>query len=46
MEVQAQYVRNQRLQRVGDPSRGYPETREELFHYDVVICSDIRRERI
>ena len=24
--------------------RGYPETREELFHYDVVICSDIRRE--
>ena len=44
MEVQNQYVRNQRLQRVGDPSRGYPETREELFHYDVVICSDIRRE--
>ena len=44
MEVQTQYVRNQRLQRVGDPSRGYPETREELFHYDVVICSDIRQE--
>ena len=44
MEVQSQYVRNQRLQRVGDPGRGYPTTREELFHYDVVICSDISRD--
>jgi uncharacterized membrane protein len=30
-----------RLSRVDDPSRGYPTTREELFGYDVVICSDI-----
>ncbi|MFZ1933511.1 MAG: glutamine amidotransferase, partial [Thermoguttaceae bacterium] len=43
MEVSAQYVANQHLYRVGDPGRGYPETREELFHYDVVICSDISR---
>jgi uncharacterized membrane protein len=43
MEVNAQYVENQQLHRVGDPGRGYPETREELFHYDVVICSDINR---
>ena len=43
MEVQAQYTNNQRLQRIGDPERGFPETREELFHYDVVICSDIIR---
>lgn len=26
-----------------DPSRSYPETREELNRYDVVICSDIPR---
>jgi uncharacterized membrane protein len=43
MEVQNQYVSNQRLYRVGDRYRGYPATREELFHYDVVICSDISR---
>jgi uncharacterized membrane protein len=43
MEVQSQFVSNQRLHRVGDYSRGYPDTREELFHYDVVICSDIAR---
>jgi uncharacterized membrane protein len=43
MEVQAQYVSNQRLHRVGDYSRGFPTTREELFRYDVVICSDINR---
>jgi uncharacterized membrane protein len=43
IEAQSQYVKNQRLQRVDDPGRGYPETREELFHYDVVICSDISR---
>ena len=30
-----------RLSRVEEPSRGYPTTREELFGYDVVICSDI-----
>ena len=32
-----------RLHRVDDPSRGYPDTREELLGYDVVICSDIAR---
>jgi uncharacterized membrane protein len=26
-----------------DPSRSYPETREELNRYDVIICSDIPR---
>ena len=43
MEVQYQYTRDQRLFRVDDPSRGYPATREELFGYDVVICSDASR---
>jgi uncharacterized membrane protein len=43
MEVQTQYVSNQRLHRVGDYSQGYPKTREELFKYDVIICSDISR---
>ena len=28
---------------IGDAARGYPTTREELFGYDVVICSDIAR---
>ena len=32
-----------KLYRAGDPSRGYPDSREELFRYDVVICSDINR---
>jgi uncharacterized membrane protein len=32
-----------RLHRVNDPGRGYPTTREELFSYDVIICSDIKR---
>jgi len=32
-----------RLHRVDDPSKGYPTTREELFSFDVVICSDISR---
>jgi uncharacterized membrane protein len=41
MVVDAQYVARPRLQRVNDPYRGYPTTREELFKYDVVICSDI-----
>lgn len=27
-----------------DPNRGYPRTREELYGYDVVICSDIPRK--
>jgi uncharacterized membrane protein len=43
MEVDNQYVEKPVLHRVGDPGRGYPTTREELFGYDVVICSDINR---
>jgi uncharacterized membrane protein len=43
MEVNNQYAARQILYRVNDPSRGYPTTREELFSYDVVICSDISR---
>jgi hypothetical protein len=43
MEVDEQLSFNQRLRRVEDPARGYPTTREELFGYDVVICSDINR---
>jgi uncharacterized membrane protein len=43
MEVDYQYNRVQRLHRIGEPGRGYPTTREELFSYDVVICSDISR---
>jgi uncharacterized membrane protein len=43
MEVDSQYNSVQRLQRVNDRGRGYPTTREELFGYDVVICSDIAR---
>jgi len=41
MVVDGQYVARPRLQRVDDPYRGFPATREELFSYDVVICSDI-----
>jgi uncharacterized membrane protein len=43
LEVPYQYTRDQRLFRLTEPSRGYPTTREELFSYDVVICSDIDR---
>ena len=43
IETAYQYTRPQRLQRVGDPSQGYPTTREELFSYDVILCSDIDR---
>jgi uncharacterized membrane protein len=43
MEVDEQYANRPRLFRVHDPSRGYPTTREELFSYDVIICSDISR---
>jgi hypothetical protein len=43
MEVDNQSSFNQRLHRVEDPARGYPTTREELFGYDVVICSDVNR---
>jgi uncharacterized membrane protein len=41
MVVNHQYAQRPQLQRIGDPSRGYPTTREELFQFDVVICSDI-----
>jgi uncharacterized membrane protein len=27
-----------------DPTRGYPRSREELYAYDVIICSDIPRQ--
>jgi uncharacterized membrane protein len=43
MEVNNQYAARQILYRVNDRRRGYPATREELFTYDVVICSDIAR---
>jgi uncharacterized membrane protein len=43
MEVNNQYAARQILYRVNDRRRGYPTTREELFTYDVVICSDIAR---
>jgi uncharacterized membrane protein len=43
MEVNNQYAARPILYRITDPSRGYPTTREELFSYDVVICSDISR---
>jgi uncharacterized membrane protein len=43
LEVDAQYNLRQRLQRVDNRALGYPATREELFTYDVVICSDINR---
>jgi len=43
MEVDAQYAARQTLHRINDRSRGYPQTRDELFTYDVVICSDISR---
>jgi uncharacterized membrane protein len=43
MEVNNQYAARPILYRVTDRNRGYPTTREELFSYDVVICSDINR---
>jgi hypothetical protein len=43
LEVNNQLADKPILFRVNDPSRGFPSTREELFTYDVVICSDIAR---
>jgi uncharacterized membrane protein len=43
MEVNNQYAARQILYRINDRNRGYPRTREELFTYDVIICSDIAR---
>jgi uncharacterized membrane protein len=44
IEPDNQYADRPTLHRVDDPSRGYPTTREELFSYDVIICSDISRD--
>jgi uncharacterized membrane protein len=41
MVADQQYVQRPRLLRVDDSYRGFPATREELFEYDCVICSDI-----
>jgi uncharacterized membrane protein len=41
MVVDQQYVQRPRLMRVDDSYRGFPTTREELFKFDCVICSDI-----
>jgi uncharacterized membrane protein len=43
LEVNNQYAVQPTLHRVKDPRKGYPTTREELFGFDVVICSDINR---
>ncbi len=43
LQVNNQYAVRPILYRLNDPRRGYPTTREELFGYDVVICSDISR---
>ena len=43
MTVDGQSNFQPRLHRVGDPSKGYPTTREELLTFDVIICSDIAR---
>jgi uncharacterized membrane protein len=43
IEPDNQYAARPVLHRADDPSRGYPTTREELFSYDVIICSDISR---
>jgi uncharacterized membrane protein len=41
MVVNNQYASRPRLQRIDDSYRGFPATRDELFDFDVVICSDI-----
>jgi uncharacterized membrane protein len=41
--VDEQLATGGKLFRVEDKERGYPAAREELFAYDVVICSDINR---
>jgi uncharacterized membrane protein len=43
MILDNQHNNVQHLHRVHDTNLGYPTTREELFGYDVVICSDIDR---
>ncbi|MCA9223753.1 MAG: hypothetical protein KDA71_25755, partial [Planctomycetales bacterium] len=44
MTVNDQYASRPTLQRVEDPYRGFPATRDELFEFDVVICSDISQQ--
>jgi uncharacterized membrane protein len=41
MVADQQYVERPRMLRVDDQLRGFPATKEELFQYDCVICSDI-----
>ncbi|MBN1518263.1 hypothetical protein JXA32_17005 [Candidatus Sumerlaeota bacterium] len=41
--LQNQYDVGGKLEHVHDVSRVFPPTREEIFRYDVVICSDIGR---
>lgn len=41
--VDNQYASRPRIARVDDPYRGFPATRNELFEYDVIICSDISK---
>jgi uncharacterized membrane protein len=41
--VNVQSSRGGRLYHVKDKKRGFPTTCEELFKYDVIICSDINR---
>jgi uncharacterized membrane protein len=43
MEVNNQYAVRPTLHRLNARHLGYPTTRQELFRYDVVICSDINR---
>jgi len=43
LTVDQQVVSGGKLFRVQDPTRGYPVSRDELFQYDLVICSDINR---
>ena len=43
MYVNNQYDQKPILHRGDNPGLGYPTSRQELFEYDVVICSDIAR---
>jgi hypothetical protein len=43
MGVDNMHLRHPTLHRLSGGRGGYPTTREELFQYDVIICSDISR---
>ena len=43
LTVDKQVAAGGQLFRLDDRDRGYPESRDELLSYDVVICSDINR---